>query len=281
MVDATENSAQTKVLRETSSSSLVSSCDNLPARKSYERSCRRSTSTSSCSCCCACPFGSSSSIDPLLELGCCDDYGEQDVYLQSYQQNDEQQKRHTSVMNLSRGEANKLLENRLRGFGPSAGDRLHVSDEKETYSFTSTGGHEIELSIQSGMKGVSISTVIHSVRQPVLRRGETTSRIHRVHSQRRGSYSLMTKMMKCNVMLSQAPNGFGHILACDGRFVFYALVSISCLTQKGKLVSILEDTILKAMEMSKAFADTPTRSCVLSRAISGAQDTHLFERCYS
>lgn len=234
------------MLQETSSS-LGPSCDRCSALVSSRTRCKSHRQYSASDCCCSCNYtyfaGSSSSS------------------LRSYQKQDEEKKRHdpsSFLANLTREEASKLLESRLREFGPSAGDQLQVTSENEQYSFTSPAGHKIDLSIPNDMKGVAITTVIHRVKQPAPRRGEMISRRHRVHP-RRGSYSLMTKMMKCNVELSQTPSGFGHILTLDGTFVFYALASMTCLTHKDKLVLILEDTILKAMEISKEFADTPSR----------------------
>lgn len=251
-----------KSLRNNSASTQLSWCEDVGDEKgavSRQSQCCQRDLRSNPSCCGACRQNSSST----LLRPCCDDYGESDASLRSYHQSDSQQSfcccsfQNTVV---SRETANKLLQERLREFGPSKGDRLHVSPESGKSSFITARGHKIELSIQSDMKYVSISTVIHTVKHGSLLSPSGGKGNRNQLRPNRGSYSLMTKMMKYNAILKRSPSsGSGHILACDGIFVYFATLDVSGLTRKGALATVLEDMIIKAGEMSEDFAKTPRR----------------------
>ena len=165
-----------------------------------------------------------------------DDYGECDVSLRSY---------HSSnpgidkTFGLSQQEANELLQERLQAFALSSGDRHDATNGKYTF----------DVSIRDDTKAVVISTVVH--------KGKHAGKNHR-HSG--ASYSLMTKMMKHNALLSQAATGSKtdpcRVDVYDGTFILFSNMSLSVLSSNWELELVLDEFILKAAKIGTDFAST-------------------------
>jgi hypothetical protein len=170
-----------------------------------------------------------------------DDYGECDVSLRSY---------HSSnpgideTFGFSQQEANELLQERLRVCGLSS-RHLHVASNGKCTLVVDGDQHTIDVSIRGDTKAVVISTVVHKGK----------------HQQRSGaSYSLMTKMMKHNALLSQAATGGKpdacRVDICDGTFILFYTIGLPALSSNWKLELVLDDFTLKAVKISIDFADT-------------------------
>ena len=178
----------------------------------------------------------------MLEYSCssitmADDYGECDVSLRSY---------HSSnpgidkTFGLSQQEANELLQERLQAFALSSGDRHDATNGKYTF----------DVSIRDDTKAVVISTVVH--------KGKHAGKNHR-HSG--ASYSLMTKMMKHNALLSQAATGRGKPDTCrvgvyDGIFFLFSNMSLSMLSSDWKVELAMDDFLLKTAQIGTDFGNT-------------------------
>lgn len=183
-------------------------------------------------------------------MGCllADDYGECDVSLQNYRADVGRQAASSSSLCLENmsSKDSTLLQQCLRKFGPSS-SHLDVSETGKC-SFVTAGGHKFELCIQgagSTKNSVSMSVVIHKVKHT---HAQTTS------SSSRGSYSLMTKMMKYNTKMNRQTAG--HIGTFGGTFIFFKNADVSVLTSEGRLESVLKDFMLKAVELSNEFRKT-------------------------
>lgn len=192
-----------------------------------------------------------------------DDYGEEDVSLQSYRTSRQDagstHEHHEGV--LAREETKKMLLQCLRKLDSTSGMHLQVSETTGRCCFeTANGRHKIELSIrEDDPDTVIISTVVYKTNQ-----GDDRTAGQRRESQpTQGSYSLMTKMMKFNAQLSRrsvtaggtaAQNGAAGRVSCHGGvFVFFLHMDIMNLCIEGRVKTVLEDIMLQAAEMSKEF----------------------------
>ena len=168
------------------------------------------------------------------------DYGEGDVSLRSYKCEAD-----PTLAALPLQNANELLYASLLKFGPSA-DKITSSTASGKYTFLMPGhGMKIEVSLREDIRMIQISTVVHQeVKQSDL------------FNQRRGAgshYSLLTKMMRFNVLLNRT--GGGKIGAYGGSFVFFQHLNLLVLHEGGgKLLQrMLEDYILQTVEISRDF----------------------------
>jgi hypothetical protein len=173
-----------------------------------------------------------------------DDYGEPDVSLRSYRS--ETLSPPCSCSNMSQEEANDLLHERIA-------DLEYVSElNVGKCTFMAGGDHKLEISIRGDGNAVVVSTVVQSLDHSDVLQG------HKKSNQCQGLYSLMTLMMKHNAILKRAAahneNEGGHIGLYDGKFVFFANLPMTVLSSKRKLERVLDDLILKAVEISKDFA---------------------------
>ena len=167
-----------------------------------------------------------------------DEYGECDASLRSIDK----------TFRLSRQEANQLLQERLRKFALSSGD-LHVASNGRC-TFVAGGDRTVDVNIRDDTKAVVISTVVHKEKHA-----------HKIHRNSGASYSLMTKMMKHNALLSQAATGRGkpdssRVGVYDGSFFLFSNMSLSTLSSNWELELVLDDFILKADQIGKDFANT-------------------------
>ena len=178
-----------------------------------------------------------------------DDYDERDVSLRSY---------HISnpgideTFGLSQKGAHELLRERLCAFAISSGDLQVASDGKCT--FVAGGNHTIDLSIRDDTKAVVMSTVVHKGKYA-----------HKTHRRSGALYSRMTKVMKHNALLSQAATGRDKPVAYrigvnDGTFILFSNTSISMLSSNWKLSLVLDDFVLKAVQIGRDLGITQ-RGC--------------------
>jgi hypothetical protein len=206
-----------------------------PEEPSLLRRCQQATNTTSM-------LGDSFSSITTTE----DDYGECDISLRSY---------HSSnpgidkTFGLPQQEASQLLQERLSVLALSSGD-LHVASNGRCTFVTGGGDHTVDVSIRDDTKAVVISTVVHKVKD-----------VHKTHRHHGASYSLMTKMMKHNALLSQAATGRGKPDACrvgvyDGNFFLSSNMSLSMLSSDWKVELALEDFLLKAAQIGTDFGNT-------------------------
>ena len=204
-----------------------------------------------------------------------DDYGECDISLQSYQRTSSGV---DETIGMSKQEAKELLQGRLELFGLCSGEHLHVGSSGK-FTFAAAGDHMIEVCIRDDNKAVILSTVVHKGKHGGLLADRKS---HRSYC----SYSLMTKMMKYNTFLLRSrgvaggkPDTAGRIDVYDGTFVFFSNMSLSVLSSNGTLELLLDDFILKAVEISKDFAkvrDTTTTK-LRRRLLVRSYDNVLFE----
>ena len=174
-----------------------------------------------------------------------DDYGECDICLRSY---------HSSnpgidkTFGLSQQEANQLLQERLRVLALSSGDLYVASNGRCT--FVTGGDNTVDVSIRDDTKSVVISTVVHKVED-----------VHKTRRHCGASYSLMTKMMKHNALLSQAATGRGKPDTCrvgvyDGIFFLFSNMSLSMLSSDWKVELAMDDFLLKTAQIGTDFGNT-------------------------
>ena len=172
-----------------------------------------------------------------------DDYGECDICLRSY---------HSSnpgidkTFGLSQQEANQLLQERLRKSALSSGD-LHVASNGRC-TFVTAGDHTVDVSIRDDTMAVVISTVVHK-----------GTHVLKNHLRSGTSYSLMTKMMKHNALLSRAGTGSkpdaSHVNVYDGTFILFSSIGLSALSSTSQLQLVLDDFIFKAVQIRTDFAN--------------------------
>ena len=168
-----------------------------------------------------------------------DDYGECDVSLRSY---------HSSnsgideTFGLSQQEASELLQERLHACELSSRN-LHVASNGKCTFVAGGDQHTIDVSIRDDTKAVVISTVIH--------KGEHVLKT---------SYSLMTKMMKHNALLSQAGTGSKpdacRVDVYNGTFILFSNTGLSALSSTSQLALVLGDFIFKAGQIRTDFTNT-------------------------
>lgn len=178
-----------------------------------------------------------------------DDYGEADVSLQSYRRTIHQEDAAASGSlrrRISREDANKLLIQRLGQFIPSSGARLQVSKTGKCSFETASGTIELCIREDHNTDAVTISTVVHKTNHSNI----LASQMGRPQ----GAYSLMTKMMKHNALLSRS--NAGRICAHDGVFVFFTHMDVMDLCIEGRIEAALESVMLHAVEIRKEFTKT-------------------------
>jgi hypothetical protein len=184
-----------------------------------------------------------------------DDFGECDYSLASYKSDFE-----SSPAALSPEEANELLYESLKEYPPFTNQIMeHMiggsCSPRESYTFTA--GHDlmIKVQIRNDVQGILFSTVVHKLDyQQDLSPRRRSSKAGRNGSQ--GSYyALLTKMMKCNALLGRTTGGGRVVSAGEGSFVFFQDVDMGVLydAKRGKLQIMLEDFLLKAMEIRRDF----------------------------
>ena len=165
-----------------------------------------------------------------------DDYGECDVSLRSY---------HSSnsgideTFGLSQQEASELLQERLHACELSSRN-LHVASNGKCTFVAGGDQHTIDVSIRGDTKAVDISTVVH--------KGEHVFKT---------SYSLMTKMMKHNALLSQAgteskPDAC-RVDVYNGTFILFSSIGLSTLSSTSQFELVLDDFISKAVQIRTDF----------------------------
>ena len=173
-----------------------------------------------------------------------DDYGECDVSLRSY---------HSSnsgideTFGLSQQEANGLLYDRLHACGLSSRN-LHIASNGKYTFVAGRDQHTIDINIRGDTKAVVISTVVHK-----------GTHVLKNHLRSGTSYSLMTKMMKHNALLSRAGTGSkpdaSHVNVYDGTFILFSSIGLSALSSTSQLQLVLDDFIFKAVQIRTDFAN--------------------------
>ena len=175
-----------------------------------------------------------------------DDYSECDLSLRSYRSSnpgiDE-------TFGLSQQGAKEMLRERLCACALSSGD-LHVANDGNCTFVAGGDDHTIDISIRDDAKAMVISTVVQKGKHD-----------YKIQRQSGASYSLMTKMMKHNALLSQAATGRGkpdacHVCVYSGTFILFSNIRISVLTSNLKLELVLDDFIMKAAQIRADFANT-------------------------
>lgn len=193
-----------------------------------------------------------------------DESGEDDYALQcSYTSGDS---RTTSSQafgctgNVSKEDANNLLERRLSEFYPLDDEaQRFISRSGDRTLFVSSLNSAVELRISKDVANNEIfvlSAVVHKL---------TIVTQKRQKHQLKGSYSLMTKMLKHNTAMQQRRNAsdwssdhkesridtYG-----DGVFVLFSNLGTSVLSDKLKMNLVLNEFILKASIIREDFAQT-------------------------
>lgn len=184
-----------------------------------------------------------------------DDYGEGDVSLQSYRS---ESCLSSSYNRISQEDANVLLQIRIAEYGTLTNDVGRYVSRSAKYTFVLGGGRKIDVNIRGDASTVVFSTVVHNLNHGDILRGAKKN-----NQRHGGSYSLMTLMMKHNATLARIaahPNQRGHIGVYDGKFMLFGNAPVAVLSNKRRLDCILDDLLLKAIEISKDFANVEKSS---------------------
>jgi hypothetical protein len=202
-------------------------------------------------------------------LSTCDDYGEEDLYLQSYRTEASSTSGSISSTSTSTSgsdvappcqfalhEANAKLEERLAEFKSEDMQQQSTSRSSDRTLLVASSSLSIGLQIckdSSKKDVVVISAVVHDTNNAKV------LNVNNKKVQLQGSYSLMTKMMKHNTALQRASNCWGdaeasHIGVCGGKIMFVANVNTSTLSNKRKFGMVLDEFASKASAFSNDFA---------------------------
>lgn len=204
-----------------------------------------------------------------------DDCGEHDISLRRHQYELSGRTEPSSSLQ-SKDEITDLLEEQMADIGSASGRKLHRCISRRGSHCTLNTINDDDEKVAVRIKGdsaravVVISTVVH-----ILNLGDSTlvSTSHQNKKTKlKGSYTLMTKMMKYNTTFKNTPTwgckaDGGRYIACyDGKFVLFANVEASILSSGGgKLGSVVDAFISKAAEVSKDFATAPEADDAKSR----------------
>jgi hypothetical protein len=170
---------------------------------------------------------------------------------------------------LSQQEAIEFLKERINRDGMCA----YSIDPGSTESCCSivvpvlaAGGNKcnVDVNILDGNSSIMISTVVHKKWKDYSahQKGNHTKGGYHCRRKRTNSYSLMTTMMKYNALFSSesahdvGTDFIGRISRTnDGIFIFFYIVHFSvAIVGDGKLKSLLDNFILKAIEIKRDFA---------------------------
>lgn len=181
-----------------------------------------------------------------------DDYGECDRSLASYKRDSM-----SSQAAFSLEEAYERLYERLKEYPPFTKsqtiERMIDDSCTQSRSFVFTAGHNLRISVQirSDVQRILFSTVVHKLNY---------QQQQEVSPQPSRGYSLLTKMMKYNSILGRATGGGQVVCTSEGSFVFFQDVNmmgaLCCTTSCCKLSVLVDDFVLKAMEIRRDFMRT-------------------------
>lgn len=120
--------------------------------------------------------------------------------------------------------------------------------EAGAYALQAGRDRSIKVQIRDDVLSVQMSAIVHGVKFGGM--SSTTGR-------RECVYSLLMTMMRMNSLLCHESCG-GRICAFDGQFVFFQDLPISILEDVGRMQRMLDEFILKTVEISRRF-DCATR----------------------
>lgn len=207
-----------------------------------------------------------------------DDYGEEDVSLQSYGIDESSGSSSAcsalTALEVTRNKnaANRhheLLQTRMSQFfesGSGKPQQLCGSTRRGSWNTLAvkSEGHKIEFSTRGETASVfRVSTVVHKVKK----QWHIANKHGNMKKQRPAPYSLMTKMMKHNAILKRSASkdshnggsalvvGNEHITAAhNGSFFFSANVNVSVLSRQDTFDSIIDDFMSKTNAIEKDLA---------------------------
>ena len=170
----------------------------------------------------------------------------------------------------------KLLQTRLSCLSTwRSGQTLRIHDTGKCIFTTGKSGLDIEICIHDDNNGIVISSIVFRTDHDGAGDADediTTSSAGgvkdekdntRVARMQKVSYSLMTIMLKHNILMNkQSCRGHGQVILYNGRFVLYLHASLSIL-QKSRyidLVDVLDKFHMKALEISKDFESASVKA---------------------
>lgn len=189
-----------------------------------------------------CKSNVSEATTATLEYALENDRGECYEILQSYDCNLDS----PTLLTCSLNKANAALWKRLNDSRNVVTPKSLV--EVGAYALQADGDRRIKVQIRDDVLSVQMSAVVHGVKS-----GEMSSTTGRQEC----GYSLLMTMMRMNSLLCHESCG-GRICAFDGQFVFFQDLPISILDDVARMQRMLDEFILKTVDISLRF-DRTTR----------------------